>query len=127
MVNAQALNETLAAIEASPSRHDQGVWAEDYGCGTVGCIAGWRAILDGYTEFRNGLDYVDGALANPVTDALLPVADDNARAWSESGQTTIASYAAERFGLDQDQAEVLFCESNSLDDIRDIIREFTAD
>jgi hypothetical protein len=125
MVNAQALTETLAAVEKEVERGtglwDQSDWAQQTPCGTAGCFAGWRAFLDGYTRLEDGPTTIyPRRLVNPRTGDSLPMYDDDGRPWPDDG-TTVARHAQQRFGLEQNQAETLFAMNNTLHDLREIV------
>jgi hypothetical protein len=48
-VNLQKLDEAIAHIEKHPEQHDQGSWFARTPCGTVACLAGTVALLDGWS------------------------------------------------------------------------------
>src|SRR5215218_3013437 len=111
MPNAELLRETMDAVLAAvpAGRHEQMVWcSQNAECETAGCFAGWRAILDGYTEYREIYVEDEGifnALVNPKTgDAL--VGDG------------IGDYARRRLGLHEIQADDLFWMFNSLEALK---------
>jgi hypothetical protein len=123
MVNAQALTETLAAVEKQVKNGtglwEQSDWAQQTPCGTAGCFAGWRAFLDGYTRLEDDPTTIDvPRLVNPRTGDSLPMYDDNGWPWRG---ITVARHAQQRFGLEQNQAATLFAMNNTLPDLREIV------
>jgi hypothetical protein len=124
MTDANALNETLAAVEAEVAagtgRFVQGTYVWATPCGAAGCFAGWRAFQDGYTEVHESGEY----LVNPKTGAVLPVYAAGGSAFPRTG-TTVALYAMRRFGLDRDEAHLLFDGENTLADIREMVAALT--
>lgn len=61
-VNHDLMVKTLAEIERSPERWDQGWWVREKACGTAYCFAGHAAALSGYRivqkHDRNAADAV---------------------------------------------------------------------
>ncbi len=76
---------------------------EEWSCGTVACLAGWAALLNGWRPIRRESDlvYRDGR-AEPVIDVARRVLD-----------------------LDRDQAETLFVGSNSLEQLWQLASRYT--
>lgn len=105
------LVEAMAQIEMEPGSWVQKFWLsrcenflpEDNLCGTAGCLAGWVTILDAdyLTEHGWVIDYTHQVLSNKQGDTM-----------------SIGVYAADRLGLDQESAEALFFEDNTMDDLR---------
>jgi hypothetical protein len=83
-------------------------------CLTAGCLAGHVAIADGYTEpeldGRGNVSWI----RNPVTGDTLAF----------GGPGSVAEYAARKLGLADHQADLLFDEHNSLEDLRSLVTEF---
>lgn len=124
MVNAQLLSETMDAVIAAdqdgtwnqatwydPIRDDQGNF-----CGTAGCFAGHRAFLDGYKlVWRDNWHRLPGyyEIENTVQDCILNFA-------------SIPSYVQNRLELTDHQAEVLFSENNTLDELKEMVNALLA-
>lgn len=123
-VNAPALRETLAHIEALP---DLTGWVQGaYRCESGMCFAGWRCDLSG------------GRWAFPISDERDIRFPDEFQNWASScliaepGDTYVAAFdgvrvttahhrAARLLGLTEDQAWELFDGLNDLDDLREIV------
>jgi hypothetical protein len=111
MVNKDLLRETLDAVIAADAVGDwnQQAWmysrhrAPEGSCGTAGCFAGWRAILDGYTQASG----VQGAAVDPINRTFVDV----------------MTHATKRLGLNGFQADVLFAGTNTLKDLKRIVDE----
>jgi hypothetical protein len=92
----------LVTFEEMESLTANGIWS----CGTMGCLAGHRAMMDGYTQlqWRRGLTGgITTWLVNPKT-----------------GQEVrdFKGWAKVRLGLTTQQAEVLFDADNTLEDLK---------
>jgi hypothetical protein len=111
MVDKELLYETLDAVIAADAvgDWDQKRWvgpsgsSHPHSCGTAGCFAGWRAVLDGYTWRTNK----DNRLLNPRT----------------GHEVYIPDHARERLGLNGEQTFALFLYKNTLDDLKYIVDE----
>jgi hypothetical protein len=112
MADVTKLFETLDAILAHPEMHDQRNWATQTECGTTYCFAGWRAVLDGYTE----MDWV-GWRENVAGYARKP---DTER-WVD-----IPNHAARSLDLTPNQVEALFYFSGTLADVKDTVDRIAA-
>lgn len=116
VVNRDAMYETLdKVLEVAPQGGwNQGLWImHDETCGTVGCFAGWRVVLDGYTDIRYNLDDEIMALRNPDTGECV---------WPNQ----IAGWAARSLDLNARQAAKLFYSENTLEDLKRIVDELCA-
>jgi hypothetical protein len=105
----ETLDQVIAVTPEGGWRQD--VWiTHNETCGTAGCFAGWRVMLDGYTELRfNGENEVT-ALCNPDTgECVLP--------------TQIADWATRSLGLNSQEVNRLFCSDNTLRDLKEIVDE----
>lgn len=87
-----------------PSEWDQTRWAARTACGTACCLAGKAAIEDGLTPryLKNGVFH---SFELPTGQLIYP-----------------AEYARDALGLTWGQG-VLFHEENTIEDVRDIIRQ----
>jgi hypothetical protein len=109
-VNKELLRETLDAVIAADAVGDwiQQAWlisswpVAEGSCGTAGCFAGWRAMLDGYTQVSRTFS---GTAINPTTFERIEV----------------RSHAVQRLGLTDRQSVRLFAASNTLADLKDIV------
>lgn len=111
MVDIQALDEVITQIKAHPELHDQEVFFAQTECGTAGCVAGWRVLLDGGEPHTYDNGTVSDLYAN-LPGSVKPI--------------DIPEYAQRRFGLDNESADVLFAPGNTLADIermRDVLAE----
>lgn len=120
MANAAELYEAMDLVieKNAEGTHIQEVWVTAEGsydqglfnnCGTAGCLAGWKVMMDGFTEpiFANygpNTRYVV-ALRNPETGVYVR-------------STDIAEYAANAFGIDDDLADLLFHQDNTLEQLK---------
>lgn len=123
MADAGLLYETLDHVIAMDAI---GLWQQDYWltavdedgdrteptneCRTAGCLAGWRAMLDG---------------AKPLWDSYVEGRSHLVRL-PEGEPVTVENHAKERLGLTSDQASALFNEHNSLADLKRIVDEIVA-
>lgn len=48
MINLEPLDDAIGFIEANPRLHKQATWLALEDCGTVGCLAGWIAMRNGW-------------------------------------------------------------------------------
>lgn len=96
--------EHVKAEAGLPSEWDQTRWAARTACGTACCLAGKAAIEDGLTP-RYLKDGVFHSFELPTGQLIYP-----------------AEYARNVLGLTGGQ-DVLFNEDNTIEDVRDIIRQ----
>lgn len=94
-------------------------WQGETFCGTAGCFAGWRAILDG-AKPRVAVDGYQTNLSHPYLDFV--VFPDGSRV--RVGD--IGVWARKRFGITDDQAEELFSGRNKMEDLERIVDEIVA-
>lgn len=102
MANIEALEETLAFIEAHPEQHDQSEWGRKTECGTTACFAGTRMLLTGRAEYRE-------FPGSPVRDLCM----------TDGG--SFFDVAQEDFDLTYGQATALFLSAQDLVDVRAVI------
>lgn len=107
-VNVELLDQVMAQIEAHPDAWDQTFWAtqfiDDTGneCGTAFCCAGWAVRLA-----RPDLEFVwQGQYAQRVEDPAIGMTGD------------IEDVAQRLLGITNGEADRLFDERNTLDDLR---------
>lgn len=103
LVEWAAAQEDLRAAGLS-SEWDQTEWIGKRFCGTVCCVAGKVALEDGH---------------RPVNDLSYIITVDGRR-------MGVDTYAMDALGLNDDQADVLFEASNTLDDLRVIVEAIRA-
>lgn len=83
-------------------------------CVTGGCLAGHVAMHAGYVEpVLNRFGTVDG-IRNPETGDTLTF----------SGPGSVAWFAMHKLGLTEEQADRLFDEHNTLEDLESYVKEF---
>jgi hypothetical protein len=139
MADIELMRKVLDAVWVAGERWQQDTWAQPVqwveqpedgiypACGTAGCFAGWLAILDGFDRY----DATNEALVNSQGERLRLWHFGNAYPTSEgewpAGVQTVATYAAERFGLSFQDAELLCGASNSLTQLEDIIDKLEAE
>jgi hypothetical protein len=121
----EAMYETLDKVLAV---EPEGLWyqgdwislvAQGGVCRTAGCFAGWRVMLDGYTELVT--NYTELEAANGVIEGLRnPVTGDTI--WTPY----IAQEAMFRLGLTVAQSNELFAAENSLEDLKALVDKFCA-
>lgn len=118
-INVPLLRKTLEHIEAHPEEWNQSAWA----CGTAGCFAWHAAMLDGAGNPPDPFnqEYVP-AEPGDDPDQLVEIA---------STQTVhVADRATRVLGLDSRVVESsggLFRYDNTLDDLRRIVADLTAE
>lgn len=111
MANAELLYETL---DRSIAAHAEGllnmqVWLIETECGTAGCLAGWRVILDGGRPIPNtNREYYDG-----VGDYLATMPDGKV--------VDIEEYAQGRLELTGCECRALFAPNNTVEDLKEIV------
>jgi hypothetical protein len=86
-------------ITTHPETHSQHLWARRTECGTTYCIAGWAAVLSGYSINWLLADHVDG---EEISGQVVPVED--------GGADLIADAAQELLGLAYEERDGLFYE-----------------
>jgi hypothetical protein len=110
MPNVDKLRETMEFIKTNPENHRQEVWVGFGSCGTVACIAGWRAIQDGVRVPDTTWSASMLTLIN--TDAMAFIASDG---WPNNAHVMpVWEFARRSFDLDLDTADWLFSGSNNM-------------
>jgi len=116
MVNRTAMYETLdKVIEVAPS----GAWRQDVWvmhsslCGTAGCFAGWRVILDGFSELVLDESGEVDALRNPQTGQHVYL-------------SMLPAQAATSLDLWLADARELFSSDNTLEDLKELVDRLCA-
>lgn len=114
MIDISRLDRALAYIEAHPDEHNQRVWLKAASCGTTACLAGHVVMQEHPDGHPSGVYYHEGGHAYDF--------------WLVPGgmQLPVAQEAARLLGLDEEQADSLFCGSNTLDDLKRM-RDMLAD
>lgn len=111
--NAEIMYDVLTWLETHPERHVQSDWLfRKPSCGTVGCIAGWTCLRNGYVEVadRDWPDVILGVYRD----------DDVQRRLLDVGMT-----AMQILGIDESQGARLFEEGNTIPDLWQIADEIT--
>ncbi len=122
---AELVSAVVDLIEAVQDRWDQNSWRfngkeqERYeawqqdvlnpGCHTSFCAAGWIGALDGVKWYRETVEGIGrpGVCNCSSPECVMP-----------SHYMLVSTYAAGRLGLTEDEAQVLFDGSNTLEDLR---------
>jgi hypothetical protein len=100
-VNVELLNKVMEHIEAHPEEHDQDQWAQLADCGTKYCFAGHAAFMCGWTPIFDP-DNTAAFCTSPDGDDSVP----------------IESVARDLLGVTILQAEFLFYECGTADELR---------
>lgn len=112
------LASLAAHLLANPERHDQREYAVRGECGTSHCAAGWVVVLEGY-------DLAWTRIEDAETIASFGPGDVAYLAYDPIGRyVSIADEAARLLGLDYDQAEALFHNYGTTDEIVGVIKGF---
>jgi len=106
MANIELARRAIKNIEANPDTWEQDSWH----CGTAYCFAGHVALLAGAT-------WADGT---PDCEYVITLGDKYAYA-------RVNDYARRVLEITQNQACVLFCGENELDDLKQIIDKLEAE
>lgn len=102
-------------IKAHPEEWRQGWWGRRTQCGTAFCFGGHAAVRAGAKlQWRPSID-ADMAAVEAIDFVTTP----------DGGTELIDEFAARVLGLDDGDADLLFAAFNDLDDIRQLITEFT--
>ena len=121
MPNVELLKQVLQHIETHPDEWDQREWVTDWpGCKTAYCFAGWTAVLAGARPDED----------DEVPRASLPaeLANVESCSWPASkGFLHVADAAMYLLGLNEHEADELFEEDNTLDDLRRIVGELVSE
>jgi hypothetical protein len=103
-VNVAGLEVTMAYIEGHPDEHDQSVWARQrVNCATAMCFAGvWAALAGAEFVWPNGAQLTS---------------------YCRIGETveSISNYAERTLGLTSYDADVLFDETNTIGQLREMV------
>lgn len=124
-VNAAALRETLAHIEALPN---QAGWIQgSYRCESGMCFAGWRCHLSGGQwatgpDDRRTVRFPDHELWFAASCLIAEPGDTYVADLDGVRVTTAHHRAARLLGLTEGQAAELFDGCNDLDDLRENVR-----
>lgn len=117
MTNVSELNRVMTFIKDNPEMHDQSIWANE--CGTTACLAGWACLLNGYSIDTEKIgDYKKNHGPNagivrfggPILDSFNNAAD-------------IQYTAIDILDLDDEDANILFAEANTVDDLELMVKD----
>jgi hypothetical protein len=141
-IKVAALDRVLQFINDHPDKHEQNTWlatsfqgaqreAPQLRCNTIGCVAGWTAILAGYEPYWGNGTY-DTELVTPLPNAE-PI-DDGCTVVDEAlGTDTdvarpvydVRSLALTLLGLTDNEADVMFEGHNTIYDMWRIAERIT--
>lgn len=117
MIDVPLLRKVLDFVTEHPEVHDQNIWAEKSPCGTSCCLAGHTVLMTGHEidwrEDGNGSgEYGADRVKTPIV---------------VKGMRTdqISNVAGHELGLDSDQKETLFIDSETVEDLWRAANEFT--
>lgn len=108
----------MSFIEKNPEKHDQTHWVND--CGTAFCYAGHAAILSGATLPPPN---VSAWARHWVIDrtSLISVSLSTFDFGSHDGIVPIHEFAAERLGITEAEADVLFDGDRTIAELRALV------
>jgi hypothetical protein len=119
-LNVAELDRVLRFINQHRRQHNQSVWVHQSGsrppegntwnCETTACLAGWTALLNGWAEAPHSTDVVW-----------------RRDAWGGVEERRVGQVAAELLGLTDEQADVFFTDTGSLEDLELLARVVRAD
>lgn len=109
MANVAEMERVITHITDHPEQHKQASWT----CNTGACMAGHAALLNGYEvmQDKNG-DVVNGAVRHPDTKYAV-----------EGDYDTVRSVAMEIFDIYSEDADLLFCGSNTRDTLALMVKD----
>lgn len=113
MASRAGLWDQTTWINSDPIVRGELDWQGRTFCGTAGCFAGWRAILDG-----GDVVFGDVNLDDDFRNESLIFPDGK-----KIHSSGVGRWAQERFGLTEAQARELFSAENTLGDLHEIVRE----
>jgi hypothetical protein len=122
MPNSEALWSTLLHIEANPETWRQDRWV----CGTAHCFAGHTAVTVLKATLIGELVPLTKELATTMNrwevDYGLSVCP-----WTEDDAPHVDDFARSVLGLTREQADDLFCATNTLPELRRMVVKFTGE
>jgi hypothetical protein len=114
--NYPLLRKTLEHIEAHPEEHDQGTWGLETQCGTTMCFAGQAVVLDGLSPIWTNL--IQGP-ADERQMISVVMKDGTLHSVYDGAQRIL--------GLSNGEAEALFMDCMTLEDVRVLVAELLAE
>jgi hypothetical protein len=125
-----AATELHTFLSENPDKHNQEVfYAADVDCGTTGCVAGWKAALDGLKfvdrhagdNFGVHVTFDINGFDQPETDQIKRVSADYAVIAKTGRYIGPDDYAQRALGLTDSEAHELFYESRTSGDALDYL------
>lgn len=126
MANNDRLQGTLDFILTHPNQHEQGIWLdcshfnppegtfEERECGTVGCFAGWAAMLYGPEDgWRQQFATETRWIKNPAEGECI----------LDTPQYHVADVARAVLGLNGDEQDMLFDGDNTIEMLTDMVTD----
>jgi len=131
---AELLAATMSHIEANPERHNQSDWMRvGMSCGTAACLAGWAVLLSGVPIDPDSAELASSFSRNQrwavrIDDGKPVLVERSLMNWEEENRLEadgvlmgIGSYATDLLGLSGYNASVLFCSSNTREELRGMV------
>lgn len=123
-----ALNRIVKGIESGKYLHKQSQWH----CGSAHCIAGWHYVLAAERIARKlakstTYEFVQTHNLSTVTfeDSRLLQKELAREAKSDSDVVTAGTYTVDTLGLSEQESLALFHGDNTLEDIKNVIQNFS--
>lgn len=120
-VNVEPLARVLAHIEAHPETWHQAEWR----CGSSMCFAGWTCELSGGRWVNGPNSWHSDLLFAEFAESV----EGHAEFTAHEGHVVVTAHerAQRLLGLGEDQADALFSAYNTIDDLRAIVAQLTAE
>lgn len=129
-INWGLLDSVMDHIAANKEKYDQKEWFHFFGdglCNTTYCVAGWTAVLAGAeqpTKISNKFAQSLAWFIHRDSGKALYVEDDQSydqsctkEEYEARGYLPVWKYAQEKLGLSRQQANYLFWDSESLEEV----------
>lgn len=111
--NYALLREVYNIIETEPHRHDQRYWGRRTQCGTTHCVAGHVVALTGAAVDWTSDDSPDAVF---LSESVIPPGGQE--------RQYIASYAGDQLGLTPAEANELFLDTDTREDVLLLLKHY---